>query len=121
MSQNLPLLTLTQLKDHAHVYLTLAHIALDVLPPQASSVLCKWLFSGSKQVATNPRACLGLVLFEELTIIKSAWGPRRCDITAWNAMQTEDIAMFEFEEMLVDDVDFEKWDESLPGMDSDWL
>jgi len=28
-------------KDHAHVYPTLAHIALDVLPSQASSVPCE--------------------------------------------------------------------------------
>jgi len=103
------------------VYPTLARIALDVLPSQASSVPCERLFSGSKQVATDCRACLGPVVFEELTITKSAWGPGLGDIAAWNAAQTEEIAIFDFEQMLVDDVDLEKWDESLPGLDSDWL
>ena len=40
-------------KHHAHLYPTLARIALDVLPSQASSVPCEQLFSGTKQIATD--------------------------------------------------------------------
>ena len=110
-------------KDHAHVYPTLAHIALDVLPSQASSVPCEQLFSGTKQVATDRRASLGLIVFEEVTITKSAWGPGLCDVVAWNAVQVEEVAhlALDFEQMLVDDGDQDEWDKSMPGLDSDWF
>jgi hypothetical protein len=51
------------------------------------------------------------VVFEELTIIKSAWGPRLCDVAAWNSEQAEEVDMpdFEFEQMLVEDCDLDKW------------
>jgi hypothetical protein len=71
---------------------TLARIALDVLPAQASSVPCERMFSGSKQVATDRRACLGSIVFEELVIMKSAWGPDLYDMAAWNAADTTGIS-----------------------------
>src|SRR6266446_3359437 len=52
---------------------TYARIVLDVLPSQASSVPCEQLFSGTKQVATDCQASLGPIVFEEVTITKSAW------------------------------------------------
>ena len=55
------------------LYSTLAHITLDILPSQASSVPCERPFSCSKQVATEHRACLGLAVFEELVILGSTW------------------------------------------------
>ena len=96
-------------------------MALDVLPSQASSVPCERLFSGTKQVATDRRARLGPVVFEELTIMKSAWGPDLCDVAAWNAAQMEEVdeeeaGIFDFEQLLVDDVDLEEWDKSLHGL-----
>src|ERR1700678_1223271 len=92
-------------KDHAHVYPTLARIALDILPSQASSVPCGRLFSGTKQVATDRRASLGNMVFEEVTITKSAWGPGLCDVAAWNAAQTGAGVHLDlyFEQMLVED------------------
>ena len=51
----------------------LAHIALDVLPSQASSIPCERVFSGSKQIATDWRVCLGSAVFEELVIMGSTW------------------------------------------------
>jgi hypothetical protein len=98
-------------KNNAHLFPTLARIALDVLPSQASSVPCERLFSGTKQIATDRRAALGPVVFEELTIMKSAWGPDLCDVGAWNAAQDEevDIHEFEFEQILLDDVELEEW------------
>ena len=110
-------------KDHAHVYPTLARIALDVLPSQASSVPCERLFSGTKQVATDRRASLGNTVFEEVTITKSGWGPGLCDVAAWNAAQMKEVAHLDldFEQMLVDDGDQNEWDKSMPGLDSDWF
>src|SRR5271155_1138441 len=96
-------------KEHANVYPTLARIALDVLPSQASSVPCERLFSGTKQIATDRRACLGPIAFEELTIMKSAWGPKLFDVAAWNAAQTEEVGMGDFEHMFIDDVKHGEW------------
>lgn len=110
-------------KDHAHVYPTLARIVLDVLPSQASSVPCERLFSGTKQVATDRRASLGPVVFEEVVLTGSAWGPGLCDVAAWNAAQMEEIAHtdLDFEQMLVDDGDQDEWDKSMPSLDPDWF
>jgi hypothetical protein len=89
---------------------TLARIALDVLPAQASSVPCERLFSGSKQIATDRRACLGPIVFEELVIMKSAWGPDLYDMAAWNAAQMDEVISFDFQEMLDDDKECAAWD-----------
>jgi len=72
-------------------------------------VPCERLFSGTKQIATDRRACLGAIAFEELTIMRSAWGPKLFDIAAWNAAQTEEIDVRDFEEMLIDDVELAEW------------
>ena len=103
-------------KDHAHKFPTLARIALDVLPAQASSVPCKRLFSGTKQIATDHRASLGPVIFEEIVVMKSAWGPDLYDLAAWNESQVEDVDFFDFEELLLDDTDGLAWDK---GMEAD--
>ncbi|KAF8797349.1 hypothetical protein BYT27DRAFT_7125865, partial [Phlegmacium glaucopus] len=66
---------------------------------------------------------LGPIVFEEVTITKLAWGPGLCDIAAWNAVQMEEVAHLDldFEQMLVDDGDQDKWDKSMPGLDLDWF
>jgi hypothetical protein len=81
-----------------------------VLPAQASSVPCERLFSGSKQIATDRRAHLGPIVFEELVIMKSAWGPDLYDMAAWNAAQSGEVSSFDFEEMLMDDHSGDVWD-----------
>ena len=90
---------------------TLARIALDVLPAQASSVPCERMFSGSKQIATDRRAQLGHIVFEELVIMKSAWGPDLYDMPAWNAAQIDEVDSFDYEELLGEDVDCAAWDD----------
>lgn len=87
------------------MYLTLACIAIDVLPAQASSVPCEQLFSGSKQIATDCQASLGHVVFKELVIMKSVWGPDLYDIVAWTVSQVEEVEQFDFEKLLYDNVD----------------
>ena len=84
-----------------------------MLPSQASSVPCERLFSGTKQIATDRRARLGAIVFEELAIMKSAWGPQLCDFAAWNAAQVEEIGHDEYEDMLLEDVNCLAWDKEL--------
>ena len=71
-----------------------------------------------KQIATDQWACLAEKPFEELTMMKSTWGPDIYDAAAWNSAQVEEVGLADFEEMLVDDFDVDKWDEAL-GIDSD--
>jgi len=99
-------------QDNGHLYPTLARIALDVLPCQASSVPCERLFSASKQVATDRRARLGAVMFEVLLIMKFAWKKDLKDIAAWNSMQIEEINLMEFEEWLESEVELLQWEKS---------
>jgi len=73
-------------------------------------VPCERVFSGMKQVATDRRACLSSTTFEELTILKSAWGPNVYDAAAWNATQVEEVSLLDFEQMLVDDTEGVEWD-----------
>jgi len=100
------------------IYPTLGHIALDVLPAQASSVPCERLFSGTKQIAEDRQSRLGPIVFEELAIMNSAWGPELYDMAAWNASQVEEV--MDFEELLTEDVDCLAWDKELDlNMDLD--
>ena len=63
------------------------------------------------------QACLGSKVFEELTIMGSAWGPGLYDAAAWNVLQVEEVDLLKFEEMLVDDVDTVEWDKSVDDME----
>ena len=51
-------------------------------------------------------------------MMKSAWGLDIYDAAAWNSAQVEEVGLADFEEMLVDDFDVDKWDKAL-GIDSD--
>jgi hypothetical protein len=106
-------------QNNAKLYPTLARIALDVLPSQASSVPCERLFSGTKQIAVDRRARLGAAVFEELVVMGSAWGPDIYDMAAWTSSQEEEVDFFDFEDMLVNDVQMVAWEKDLEGMDSD--
>jgi hypothetical protein len=97
----------------------LARIALDVLPAQASSVPCERLFSASKQIATDRRSCLGPIVFEELVIMRSAWGPKLLDLAAWNTSQVEEV--FDFEELLAEDLNNSTWDQEIEVGQDDGL
>jgi hypothetical protein len=46
--------------------------------------------------------------------MKSAWGPDLYDMAAWNGAQVEEVEiLFDFEEMLVEDVASVVWDNDL--------
>ncbi|KAG5634809.1 hypothetical protein H0H81_000711 [Sphagnurus paluster] len=52
-------------------------------------------------------------VFEELVIMNSAWGPEFNDVAAWSAALVEEISLFDFEEMLADEVECTEWDNEL--------
>jgi hAT family C-terminal dimerisation region len=60
-------------QENAKTYPTLAWIALDVLPSQASAVPCEQLFSSAKLTATDRRSRLKAEIFEILQIMKAPW------------------------------------------------
>ncbi|GLB40087.1 hypothetical protein LshimejAT787_0705970 [Lyophyllum shimeji] len=95
-----------------HKYPTLARIALDILPCQASSVPCERLFSGSKQTATDRRARLGASRFEELQIMKSAWRGTIVDFADINSWEVEIVKadLDVYAALLDEDVALEAWD-----------
>ena len=96
---------------------TLARIALNVLPAQASSVPCERLFSGTKQIAIDRWVSLGSVFFEEIVLTKSAWGPDLYNMATWNESQVEEVDSFDFEELLLNDTEGLAWDKDMEGDD----
>jgi hypothetical protein len=102
------------------LYPTLARIALDILPAQATSVPCERLFSCSKQVATERRACLGSAIFEELVIMGSTWRPNLYDMSAWNSSQVEEVDLV-FKEMLAEDMDGLTWERETYRFETDGI
>ena len=102
------------LQNNATLYPTLARIALDVLPSQASLVPCEWLFLGSKQIVIDRWACLGSTVFEQLVIMGSAWRPDLYDMAAWTAYQQEEVECFlDYMEMLDEDDANLAWEKEL--------
>ena len=81
-----------------------------------SSVPCEQLFSGTKHIATDCQASLELVVFEELTIMKSAWGPKIYDKAGWNSFQVE-TCLIDFEQLLIENDYMLQWEQDL-GKDS---
>ncbi|KIL54921.1 hypothetical protein M378DRAFT_52073, partial [Amanita muscaria Koide BX008] len=62
-------------QNHVDDYPTLARIAIDYLPSQASSVPCERLFSRCKETTVDRRSRLSNDKLEQLQILKSAWYP----------------------------------------------
>ena len=54
---------------------------MDILPAQASSVPCKWIFSSSKLTCTDRHNKLGPATFEALQILKFAYKQGWLDFT----------------------------------------
>jgi len=104
-------------QDHAVLFPTLARIALDILPCQASSVPCERLFSASKQTADLRRSSLGSKRFEELQIMKFAWRKKIVDNAEQNWARVEDVELGEYSEFLEVDETSAKWDKQLLNAD----
>ena len=92
---------------------TLARIALDVLPAQASSVPCERLFSSAKLVATNLRSRLGAERFEEIQLLKWHWRSSLPDLAQINSDQ--EYTLDDLNELLLVDKLAGEWDQSWQG------
>jgi hypothetical protein len=104
-------------QDHAALFPTLARIALDILPCQASSVPCERLFSASKQTADLRRSSLGSKRFEELQIMKFAWRKKILDNAEQNWARVEEVQLGEYSEFLEVDETSAEWDKQLLDAD----
>jgi hAT family C-terminal dimerisation region len=96
-------------QQHAQVYPTLTHIALDVLPVAASSVPCERLLSGGQQIATDCRTRLGSDRFEQLQILKFGWRKSIVDFALLNANVVEEVNAEDFRELLQLDIEIAQW------------
>jgi len=59
---------------------------------------------------SDRRACLGSERFEEILIMKSAWGGNLVDWAALNSSEVEEIDLVEYEELLDADEKVMDWD-----------
>lgn len=76
------------------MYPTLASLAIDVLPVQASAVPCERLFSSGKLTAGALRSRLTNKRFEQLQLLKFAWRTDLTDLAAANSEDMEEIEGF---------------------------
>ena len=90
------------MKNFPDNFPTLGKISLDILPIPASSIPCKHLFSGAKEVATERRSHLGAEHFEQLQIMKSAWKNCIGDLAAVNT-DAKVVDLRDFEDLLAED------------------
>jgi hypothetical protein len=97
------------LQAHAKIYSTLARIALDILPSQASSVPCEHVFSGSKLTATDRRARLKAETFKQLQGLKRALRNQVINFAELNSGEVE-MVMDEFEDVFLADEEMKQWD-----------
>ncbi|KAF5374133.1 hypothetical protein D9615_008888 [Tricholomella constricta] len=105
--------------EHAKIYPTLARIALDILPSQASSVPCERVFSQSKLTATDRRSRLGPAIFEQLQILKAFWNDDLSNFAQDNTDEIEICVIEDFEALQTTDVEFCDWDAELDGYASE--
>ena len=61
------------------------------------------------------------MVFKELVIMKLVWGPELYNMARWNNVQVEEMSIFDFEEMLVEDVDCVTWDKKLEQEDFEFV
>ena len=100
-------------QNHAIEYPTLARIALDYLPSQASSVPCERLFSASKQTAVDRCACLHHDKFEQLQILKFAWRGDVSDLASLNDEDEDEVDLSMFDTLHYQDIAEAELDDEL--------
>ena len=58
------------MQEHQHQYPRIFRLAMDIIPIQASSVACEWVFSSGKKTMTPRRSRISAQLMEALQILK---------------------------------------------------
>ncbi|KAG6904255.1 hypothetical protein DXG01_011434 [Tephrocybe rancida] len=100
--------------DHVKFYPTLACIAIDVLPCQASSVPCERVFSLAKLTTTDHCARLGAELLEKLQIMKHIWRPELVNYACANSEDVDIVTLLEFKQVLSAKLELLEWERDLP-------
>ena len=91
---------------HTTRYLTLARLALDILPIPGSSVSCERLFSHAKQVTTDRRSSIGPDLIEALECLQYNWKGNIIDqarVNSHSVKEVDDVDLDEFSLILKDE------------------
>ena len=97
-------------QEHARLYPTLAHIELDVLPSQASSIPTERLFSCGKVTVDDKCTHLGCEKFEEIELMKFLWRKGLDDLASNNTNVVKEVDLVPFHDHLCEDEDADKWD-----------
>ena len=71
----------------------LFHLAMDVLPAQATSVPCERVFSSSKETCSLRRSQLGPTTIEMLQVLKHLYKRERLDFTTGLLATEEDYTI----------------------------
>ena len=93
MSQSHFPLTWVPLQKHEHVYPVLFHLAMDVLPVQATAVPCERVFSSSKETCTLRRSQLGPTTIEMLQVLKYLYQQEQLNFTTGILATEEDYTI----------------------------
>lgn len=72
---------LNHLQSKQTSYPLLFHVAMDILPAQASSMPCKQIFSSSKHTCTDSQNCLQLEIVEALQLLKFTYKQSHLNFT----------------------------------------
>lgn len=97
-------------QKHARRYPTVARIALNVIPIQATSVPCERLFSASKQDADQLRASIGPLRFEQVQVLKYRWRANAVDFARANNDFVEVCTIGHYQSLLADDNELARLD-----------
>ena len=87
------LIWLVTTDKHQHVYPVLFHLAMDVLPAQATAVPSERVFSSSKETCTLRRSQLGPTTIEMLQVLKYLYQWERLDFTTGLLAMEEDYTI----------------------------
>ena len=93
MSQSHFLLAWTLLQKYEHVYTVLLHLAMDVLPAQATAVPCERVFSSSKETCTLPCSQLYPTTIEMIQVLKYSYQWERLNFTTGILAMEEDYTI----------------------------
>jgi len=86
-------LTWTLSQKHKHVYPVLFHLAMDILPAQATAVPCERVFSSSKETCTLRRSQLGPTTLEILQVLKHLYQQEQLDFMTGILAKEEDYTI----------------------------
>jgi hypothetical protein len=92
------------------MYPTLARITMDICTIPTSSVLCKQLFSGGAETATDYHSHLGAKHFEQLQMLKFSWHKTLANSAQANSGIVEEVLLDEYKDFILVDEGIVQWE-----------